>query len=362
MSKPMISLRVRPLKKWADVAAATQHGQRVRNVEHVDRTRTHLNVHYVFDAEAGCLVKNAEAADIAGCLRDRAEALGARWHRGAIVGTEIMFIASPAFFFASDGDLDRALAQSWADACIQAWEDLFPNQSVAARLDLDETSPHCSVFFLPLHDRHYRSSIRTLKTQDGGNLKVSHNKVFGGAKGPEILAMLQSWIAAEMAAAGFNLVRGKRAVETGAHHTTPAAGRSAIEAAFRYAEEIKKGALEEATRRREEVELEVNQILAAAQAAIIDAEQGLRMQRDEVMERTSDLNRLQDELEAERSRLQGEREGLLSRIQILDRVLHAVSRELDVEMVGSFWDRVRAIADILEDRRSGGGGPAYRPG
>jgi hypothetical protein len=52
---------------------------------------------------------------------------------------------------------------------------------------------------------------------------------------------------------------------------------------------------------------------------------------------------------------------MLTKIQVLDQVMHAVARELDVNVTGSFWTRLKAIADALEDRR-GGGGPAYRPG
>lgn len=202
MSKPKIALRVRPLKKWADVAAATQHGQRIRNVEHVDLTKSHLNTHWEHNARAGGLVRSDAPADITRCLRTRAGQLGARWHKTAIVGTEIMFIASSEFFQTNDGICDHARAQSWAEACLDAWEGLFPGQSVAARLDLDETTPHLSIFFLPLHERHYRSTARALKEPTATKLKVSHNKTFGEAKGPEILSMLQNWIADEMQIAG----------------------------------------------------------------------------------------------------------------------------------------------------------------
>ena len=143
MSKHFIALRVRPLKKWSDVAAATEHGQRIRNVAHVDLSRSHLNAHWVHDAKAGGLVRADAPADITACLRRRANQIGARWHKTAIVGTEVMFIASPGFFNGSDGGCDHARAQQRAEACLRAWQGLFPDQSACARLDLDETTePH----------------------------------------------------------------------------------------------------------------------------------------------------------------------------------------------------------------------------
>ena len=147
MTKPMICLRVKPLRKWADVATATQHGRRGRRMEHVDAARSHMNVHYVFVPSRGRLEKSNAPADITLCLRDRASSLGARWHKSAIVATEVMFIASRSFFSRGDGSIDLQLAQDWSDACMRAWERLFPGQTVAGRLDLDETTPHLSLFF-----------------------------------------------------------------------------------------------------------------------------------------------------------------------------------------------------------------------
>jgi hypothetical protein len=112
MSKHFIALRLRPLKKWSDVAAATEHGQRIRNVPHVDLSRSHLNVHWVHDANAGCLVRTDAPADISACLRRRANQIGARWHKTAIVGTEVMFIASPDFFQRSDGGCEATQTRS----------------------------------------------------------------------------------------------------------------------------------------------------------------------------------------------------------------------------------------------------------
>lgn len=163
MSKHFIALRVRPLRKWSDVAAASEHGKRIRNVGHVDLSRSHLNLHWTVDPKTGRLQPVDQPADIARCLRTRAGQLGARWHKTAIVGTEIMFITSPDFFKAGDGSTDQARAAIWAEACLEAWQGLFPGQSVAARLDLDETTPHLSVCFLPLHERRYRSATRALK-------------------------------------------------------------------------------------------------------------------------------------------------------------------------------------------------------
>lgn len=361
MSQPKIALRIRPLRKWADVAAATQHGARVRNVEHVDLSRSSLNAHWTFDAAKGWLERAEGPADIAECLKARAGQLGARWHKSAIVATEVMFIASPEFFQTTESTCDHGRAQDWAEACLAAWEGLFPGQSVAARLDLDETTPHLSVFFLPLHQRRYRSATRALKEPKSNQLKVSHNKTFGDAKGPEVLAMLQTWIAEEMRAAGFELERGLRVDETGASHRTPAAGRRAVAAARQIAQEIEEIAREEAALQKSAAEEEINRRWRDIRAQAAVARENILAAHTTNEARAAAIQQAWEKLEAERAELQKSRNDLLEKIQVLDQVLHQVAHELDVQVTGSFWARVKAIADALEDRR-GGGGPAYRPG
>ncbi|MCZ8017153.1 MAG: plasmid recombination protein [Limnobacter sp.] len=361
MGKYFIALRVRPLKKWADVAAATEHGQRIRNVAHVDLTRTDLNVHWSYDPAAGGLVPIDSPADIAACLRKRANQIGARWHKTAIVSTEVMFIASPEFFLTEGGATDPARARRWAEACMEAWEGLFPGQSVAARLDLDETAPHFSVFFLPLHERQYRSSARVLKKPKATNLKVSHNKTFGEAKGPEILSMLQSWIADEMQIAGFDLHRGLRVDETGATNKTPAAGRRTVEAARQLAAEIEELARQEAVSSRASAEQEIGQRLVEVHDQIDVARGKIVSARARNREQAEAIKEAWAEIERERAEVRQASDDLLKRIQVLDKVMHQIARDLEVEVTGSFWKRLKAISDAIEDRRNGGG-PAYRPG
>lgn len=361
MSKPKIALRIRPLKKWADVAAATEHGQRIRNVEHVDLGRSHLNHHWNFDSDRGQLQPTDQPADITRCLRMRAEQLGARWHKSAIVGTEVMFIASPEFFQTTDGTCDHGRARSWAEACLRAWGGLFPGQSVAARLDLDETTPHLSIFFLPLHERRYRSTARALKQPQATQLKVSHNKTFGEAKGPEVLAMLQTWIADEMRLAGFDLQRGLRVDETGMTNKTPSAGRRAVAAARHLAAEIEELAREEAENSRLVAEQEIGKRLVEVRGQVDVAREKILTERAKNKERAATIKQAWADLEAERATVRQASDDLLKRIRVLDRVMHQVARELEIETTGSFWKRLKAISEAIEDRR-GGGGPAYRPG
>lgn len=361
MSKHFIALRVRPLKKWSDVAAATEHGQRIRNVAHVDLSRSHLNTHWVHDAKAGGLVRTDAPADITACLRRRANQIGARWHKTAIVGTEVMFIASPDFFQTSDGDCDHARAHHWAETCLRAWQGLFPGQSVCARLDLDETTPHLSVFFLPLHGRRYRSASRALKAPKAVNLKVSHNKTFGEAKGPEVLSMLQNWIADEMQIAGFDLHRGLRVDETGATNKTPAAGRRAVASARQLAGEIEESAREAAESLKMAVEQEIGRRLAAVRDQVDVAREKILAARASNQERAEEVRREWERIEEERSAVRQAKNDLLKKIQVLDRVMHQIAKDLDVEVTGTFWERLKAISDAIEDRRSGGG-PSYRPG
>lgn len=361
MSKPKIALRIRPLKKWADVVAATQHGQRIRNVEHVDLTRSHLNAHWAFDVATGQLQPTDQPADIAHCLRMRAGELGARWHKTAIVGSEIMFIASPEFFQTNNGTCDHGRAHSWAEACLRAWDGLFPGQSVAARLDLDETTPHLSIFFLPLHERRYRSTARALKQPQATQLKVSHNKTFGEAKGPEVLAMLQTWIADEMRLAGFELERGLRVEETGVTNKTPAAGRRAVAAARHLAAEIEELAREEAEASKTFAEQEIGKRLIEVRGQVDVAREKILSERAKNKERAATIKQAWADLETERAAVKQASDDLLKRIRVLDQVMHQVAAELEIETTGSFWKRLKAISEAIEDRR-GGGGPAYRPG
>jgi hypothetical protein len=361
MSTHYIALRVRPMKKWADVAAATQHGQRIRNVEHVDLTKSHLNTHWSFDGAKGHLQPTDHPTDIAHCLRTRAGQLGARWHKTAIVGTEIMFIVSPEFFGIGDGLTDHSRAQNWAEACLRAWEGLFPSQSVAARLDLDETTPHLSVFFLPLHERRYRSATRPIKEPKAVKVKVSHNKTFGEAKGPEILSMLQTWIADEMQIAGFDLHRGLRVDETGATNKTPAAGRRAVAAARQLAAEIEKLAREDAEHSKAIAEQEIGRRLIEVRGQVDAAREKILTARASNRERAEAIRQAWADLETERADVRQASDDLLKRIRVLDQVMHQVAQELEIETTGSFWKRLKAISEAIEDRRSGGG-PAYRPG
>lgn len=360
MSKTTICLRIRPLRKWADVAAATEHGRRARKTEHVERSRSHLNEHYVFSPDTSQLERSLTPADIALCLRSRATSLGARWHKSAIVATEVMFIASRAFFTRRDGSIDREVAQHWSVACMRAWERLFPGQTVAARLDLDETTPHLSLFFLPLHERQYRSLSRALKEPEVGKLKVSHNKVFGDAKGPYVLGMLQSWLAAEMQAVGFDLSRGYSVDETGNSNKTPAAGRRALVAARQLAEEIEESARADAVARIEETELRINRRLTEVQAQVVEAKQKIEARHDKNQRNADKLRLYRQELVEGFEELSRERAELLRQVRTLDRVMHDIARQLGVEATGSFQTRLKTISHALEESRSGGG-PAYRP-
>ena len=329
-------------------------------MEHVDIARSHMNVHYVFVPSRGRLEKSNTPADITLCLRDRASSLGARWHKSAIVATEVMFIASQSFFSRGDGSIDLELARDWSDACMRAWERLFPGQTVAGRLDLDEMTPHLSLFFLPLHERKYRSQSRNLMEPEAGKLKISHNKVFGDAKGPYVLSLLQDWLAAEMQAVGFDLARGRRVDETGNSNKTPAAGRRALAAVRQLAEDIEEKALSEAAARMDETELRINRRLTEIQTSVTGARQKILAGHAKNQRNADQLRLYRQELLKGFEELNRDRAELLAQIRTLDRVMHDVARQLGVEATGSFQMRLKTISDALEESRSGGG-PAYRP-
>ena len=148
------------------------------------------------------LFPQAEPVDIAEAFRDLAQHRGAKWRKGAIVGTEMLFIASPGFF-GPPGPRRDEKARRWAEDCLRAVMKRYPRQIAAARLDLDETTPHFSVFMLPTYRKEYAGTER--KSTRKPRLTISHNQTFGT---PESLSALQDWAAEAMQEAGHALERG----------------------------------------------------------------------------------------------------------------------------------------------------------
>ena len=256
-----IAIRVKPLKQWSDVSNATRHGKREDPAKHVDRTRTHLNQHWLSETDPEGKTRinlKSDPVDIETAFVDLAKRKGVKWRKGAIVGTEMLFIASPGFFGPPGPNRDQK-AREWAMDCLRATARKYPGQVAAARLDLDETTPHFSVFMLPTYVKDYAGEER--KSTRKPKRAISHNQVFGT---PEKLSALQDWAAEAMKVAGHRLERGEPKTAKGTDHTTPAEGRRRIQQAEEEAQAIARDAEKAAEALLKDAQAQAAQIIEKA--------------------------------------------------------------------------------------------------
>ena len=290
-----IAIRVKPLKRWADVSNMTRHGKREDPSRHVNRGHTHQNIHFSFveiehqTDERGTVTQHGDfgifehdglnGLDIGEQFQNLAEESGASWRKNAIVGTEMLFIASPGFFKGERGSEERRdHARDWARDCISELRRKYPGQLACARLDLDETTPHLSVFMLPMYEKAYKATKRTVKRKRAPRRTISHNQVFGT---PESLSELQDWAAAAMKRRGHQLERGERKENKGPDHKTPEAGRQLIAAAEQAAQDTLREAESAAQSLRDEAERKANRMLEAAEKASQEAFEDAKRMRSQ---------------------------------------------------------------------------------
>ncbi|WP_170421304.1 plasmid recombination protein [Ruegeria arenilitoris] len=212
-------VRIQKIRSAVDARNATKHGRRERGAfgkSRVDLERSHLNLHWRFDADLHELKLVDECPDYREALEARRDQLGARRPKNGTFGTEMLFTASPSLFRRSCGDVDLEIAKVWARSCLDLAEARYSGMCVAARLDLDETTPHLSVFILPTYEKSYGGEKRQSKRKP--RRTVSHNKVFGG---PEQLSMLQDWLADGLKEQGFCVERGLPVEVTRARNFRP---------------------------------------------------------------------------------------------------------------------------------------------
>lgn len=198
-------LRIKRLKSKADLDGATRHGKRQDTGTHFDPERTQFNEHY------GAFL-NASPVDWADMVESALERRGAVARHGATVAAEFFVGASPEFFapraWEPHFNMDRV--RQFADTVLDAFYERFGDLVVAARLDLDEATPHMAICVVPLYDK-----VTKNKTQP----TVSYRKVFGGNSRLEArdnLIELQDWFAEKMAPLG--LVRGRSKAVTHREH------------------------------------------------------------------------------------------------------------------------------------------------
>ncbi len=211
MTYETVSIRIAKIRTRTDAGGATRHGRRGKGVKNVKRERSHLNAHWVVDL-GGKIHRVPEPINVGQSLVDRAEELKAAFRSNGAIGSEAI-IWTGGDYLSCETEMDRLKAVSFAEDAIEAMVKKYGKRVIGARLDLDETSPHVSVFLLPVYVKDHGGELRK---STGRKLSVSHNKVFAG--GPDGMARLQDWIAEAMQAAGHDLVRGRPASETGRLH------------------------------------------------------------------------------------------------------------------------------------------------
>lgn len=211
-------VRVKKIKSATDAQNLTRHGRRAKGsfkASAVDLSRSHLNGHFVFDPDLDDFDAVDECPDYRELLDARTKQLKAKRPRNGVFGSEMMFTASPDLFRSPGGNVDIGQARAWSKACLELAREKYGQRCVAARLDLDETTPHLSVFILPMYRKSYGGEKRKGR---GEKWAVSHNKVFGG---PDDLSLLQDWAADGLKARGFDVKRGRPKAVTRAVNFRP---------------------------------------------------------------------------------------------------------------------------------------------
>lgn len=225
------AIRLKRLMSPLDISNADRHGKRLGKIAHVDPSRSALNRHWEY--RAGQLEQVSTAPDLAPALERRREDREAvRRANTPTLATEIMFITSRAAFENGTGQIDSERAYAWADQMLAAFEERFPGMTAAARLDLDERSPHLSIFAVPIYMKEANKprADKADKSEDARARRkprapkptVSHKQVFGGI---EEMRELQRWVqglnADFLAPFGLEVTASTPRTESGANHIHP---------------------------------------------------------------------------------------------------------------------------------------------
>jgi hypothetical protein len=207
-SKAYAILRVQRLKTAADLDGATRHGKREDTGTHFDGDRTQYNRHW-----SACRV--IDPVDWRVGVEDAVKRVNAVTRQGATLAAEFLVAASPSYFDPPEGTdhlFNMARVNEWSEATMAAFYSRFGKAVVAARLDLDEGSPHMAICVLPTYVK---------VTKHKKEIVVSYRQVFSGNNKAEArmkLSELQDWYAEEMSHLG--LERGLPARETRRGHLT----------------------------------------------------------------------------------------------------------------------------------------------
>jgi len=198
-------LRVERVKSNADLDGATRHGRRADSSTHFDPERSPFNMHWA----AGRVTGPVDWAEAVQATFDR---FGVTPRKNAPLAADFLVAASPEYFSPLDdtGHFNMERVIPWAEAVLAAFHERYPRMVAAARLDLDEGSPHMSICVVPIY---------TKVTKRTSKHAVSYRKVFGGetiSAARDNMIGLQDWFAEKMAPLG--LTRGVPKRVTGRSH------------------------------------------------------------------------------------------------------------------------------------------------
>ena len=309
MSNPNYAvLRINRLKSKSDLDGATRHGKREDTGTHFDPERTQYNEHF-----GAC--RNAGPVDWAEMVKAALERRGAIARKGATVAAEFFVGASPEFFAprAPEPHFNMDRVREFADAVLSAFYERFGDMVVAARLDLDEGSPHMSICVVPIYDK---------VTKDKTQPTVSYRKVFGGNSRLEArdnLIELQDWFAEKMAPLGLERGRPKAVThrEHLSHHQYAKRRREEDEARAKALKEAQDLAVDLAQKNRE-LQWRNESLHALQKKARSDVEQTTRLMLD-AEKLHAWLVEVQQEATA-RVRTAAEAEALERSAQVLDKI------------------------------------------
>ena len=175
------SVRAHKISSKTDLRNFDKHGKRIGSEnatfrDSVDDSMTHLNQHYKI--KNGNLQRcDVSEVDLVKQYDDMVNETGAKASKLADhIGTEMILLASPEYFLDKNGKRDNAKIEAYVNRSLEYANHYYGGKVFGARLDLDETTPHLSLFICPHYEKTYkkRGGDEILRS---GKIGLSHNKV-----------------------------------------------------------------------------------------------------------------------------------------------------------------------------------------
>lgn len=204
------SIHIKKIRTAADLKNLDNHGKRIGGQNatfraSVDDDRTHLNQHYIFLGDEPMQI-DVDAVDLNEQWKEMQLASGGKVPKNGSMATEVIFSASPEFF----ENLNKQELQKWINDTLEIAAQKYEDQIFGARVDLDEKTPHLSVFVQPwyikeVQQRELKEGARKRKSRRKPRVAISHNKIFGNRFD---YAAAHTWYNDELKKRGHNLERG----------------------------------------------------------------------------------------------------------------------------------------------------------